>query len=103
WLGALPELPVMLGGVRTSMTLAPFVYYTGTKPPPLTPNDEVAQAYWAPLEQLWDPRNGARLALTRDGASMEFPAIPSGENLVWGLTLRVLTLFADLIGRPLPV
>jgi hypothetical protein len=83
------------------MTLAPFVYYVGPEPPALTPNVEVAEAYWAPLADLWDPRNVGELRLERDGAAMVFPAIRFQQHLIWGLTHRVLTLFADVIGRPL--
>ena len=43
------ELPVRLGGLPTSMTLAPFVYHVGARPPALRPNIEVAEAYWAPV------------------------------------------------------
>src|SRR5207302_10032602 len=91
-----------LGGLPTSMTLAPFVYHVGVRPPALRPNIEVAEAYWAPLADLWDPRNASELRLDRNGAPMVFPAIRFREHLIWGLTHRVLTLFSDAIGRPLP-
>src|SRR5262249_40010031 len=73
-LGALPPMPVLVGRVSASMTLAPFVYYAGAIPRPLTPNHEVAEAYWARLEELWDTGNGTRFAVTRNGATLEFPA-----------------------------
>src|SRR5437867_2895664 len=56
WLGALSDLPVRLGGVDTGMVLSSFVYYVGAEIPALTPNEEVAEVYWAPLAHLWDPR-----------------------------------------------
>ena len=31
-----------------------------------------------------------------------FPAIRFREHLIWGLTLRVLTLFSDALDHPLP-
>ena len=33
---------------------------------------------------------------------MLFPAIRFREHLIWGLTLRVLTLFSDALDHPLP-
>lgn len=102
WIGALSELPVRLGGVETSMVLAPFVYHVGPEPPPLTSNYEVAEAYWAPLADLWDQRNASELRLERNGVPMIFPAIRFRDHLIWGLTHRVLTLFSDVIGMPLP-
>jgi 8-oxo-dGTP pyrophosphatase MutT (NUDIX family) len=101
-LGELSELPVRLGGVDTSMVLSSFVYYLGPAPPALTPNVEVAEAYWVPLAHLWDQRNAAQLTLVRNSASLVFQAIRFGEHLIWGLTLRVLTLFSDVLGQPLP-
>lgn len=102
-IGPLSELPVRLGGVETSMVLSPFAYYAGQAIPALTPNnDEVAEAYWVSLADLWNPRNGTHLRVQRGGASMVFPAIRFREHLIWGLTLRVLTLFSDLLGLPLP-
>ena len=102
WIGALSELPVRLGGVETSMVLAPFVYHVGPEPPALRGNQEVAEAYWAPLAALWDPRNSSELRLDRHGVPMVFPAIRFRDHLIWGLTHRVLTLFSDRIGQPLP-
>jgi hypothetical protein len=74
----------------------------GPEPPRLTGNSEVAEAYWAPLGDLWDQRNASELRLDRHGVAMVFPAIRFREHLIWGLTHRVLTLFSDLIGLPLP-
>jgi 8-oxo-dGTP pyrophosphatase MutT (NUDIX family) len=102
WIGELSELPVRLGGVETSMVLSPFVYHIGPEPLPLTPNIEVAEAYWAPLAELWDQNNASEMRLERNGGPMVFPAIRFREHLIWGLTHRVLTLFSDLIGLPLP-
>jgi 8-oxo-dGTP pyrophosphatase MutT (NUDIX family) len=101
-IGALSELPVRLGGVETSMVLSSFVYYVGAALPPLTPNEEVAEVYWVSLAHLWDQRNATHLTLARNGEALVFPAIRLGEHLIWGLTLRVLTLFSDVLGRPLP-
>src|SRR5207253_1160445 len=101
WIGTLSELPVRLGGVDTSMVLSPFVYYVGSRPVKLTPNVEVAEAYWVPLAHLWNQRNAAYLSVLRDGSAVAFPAIRFREHLIWGLTLRVLTLFSDVLGQPL--
>jgi len=101
-LGELSELPVRLGGVETSMILSSFVYYLGPALVELTPNEEVAEAYWVSLDHLWDQRNATYLSVLRNGDSMIFPAIRFREHLIWGLTLRVLTLFSDALGAPLP-
>src|SRR6266478_305108 len=101
-IGELSELPVRLGGVETSMILSSFVYYLGPAPAELVPNEEVAEAYWVSLNHLWDQRNATYLTIPRHGESMVFPAIRFQEHLIWGLTLRVLTLFSDVLDQPLP-
>jgi len=97
WIGALSELPVRLGGVETSMVLSSFVYYVGVEIPGLVPNEEVAEVYWVSLAHLWDQGNATQLSLARNGESVVFPAIRLGEHLIWGLTLRVLTLFSEAL------
>jgi 8-oxo-dGTP pyrophosphatase MutT (NUDIX family) len=97
--GTLSELPVRLGGVETSMVLSPFVYHMGLEAPAFEPNEEVTEAYWAPLADLWEAKNATQL--TR--AAIAYPAIRFHEHLIWGLTLRVLTLFSDVLGAPLPL
>jgi 8-oxo-dGTP pyrophosphatase MutT (NUDIX family) len=98
WIGTLSELPVRRAGLETNLVLSPFVYHLGASPPALTPNGEVGEAYWIPLEHLWDPGNEDRVHWNQI-----FPAIRYHDQLIWGLSLRVLTLFAEAIERPLPV
>jgi 8-oxo-dGTP pyrophosphatase MutT (NUDIX family) len=94
-LGALSELPVHRAGAPTSTVLSSFVYYLGPLAAPLTPDEEeVAEAYWAPMADLWDPRNADYF-----GA---YPAIHFQGHFIWGLTLRVLVQFAEALGRALP-
>jgi 8-oxo-dGTP pyrophosphatase MutT (NUDIX family) len=100
WIGALSDIPVRLGGVETSMVLSSSVYYVGVEVPVLVPNEEVAEVYWVSLEHLWDQRNATQLSLARNGECLIFPAIRLGDHLIWGLTLRVLTLLSDALGRP---
>ena len=89
------ELPVHQADAPTSMVLSSFVYYLGPYAAPLRPNDEeVAEAYWALIADLWDPKNGVNFGL--------YPAIHFQEHFIWGLTLRVLAQFGEALGRPLP-
>jgi 8-oxo-dGTP pyrophosphatase MutT (NUDIX family) len=94
-LGALSELPVHRAGAPTSTVLSSFVYHVGPDAAPLAANqEEVAEAYWAPLSDLWDEKNADHF-----GA---YPAIRFHGHFIWGLTLRVLAQFAEAVGRPLP-
>ena len=103
WIGTLSELPVRRAGLETDMVLSPFVYYIGREPRPLELSDEVAEAYWIPLAHLWDPRNADEVRIVWGRESEKtFPAIRFRGQLIWGLSLRVLSQFAQALGLPLP-
>ncbi len=105
-LGALSQVPVRLGLARgggdRQLILSPFVYYLGGELSPLAWSDEVAEAFWQPLTQLWDPANASSVEWQRDGRRMLYPAIRCRGHVLWGLTLRVLTQFSDVLDTPLP-
>jgi len=102
WLGQMSDVLVRLGGSDRRMILAPFVYYLGEDLPPFTPSDEVAAAYWIPVSHLWDPRNANHVEWERNGTRLLYPAIQFGEQAIWGITFRILTLFSDILDAPLP-
>ncbi len=105
YLGALSQVTVRLGARGGSMSLHPFVYYLGEDLagfPPHVPNAEVAAAFWVPLSHLWDPRNATQVSWERDGTRLSYPGIRWHGQALWGLTLRVLTLFSDVLDAPLP-
>ncbi len=77
------------------MSLASFVFHLGETLEPLTPSDEVAEAFWVPLGHLLDPRNAAHRPTLRDGVTIEQPAVLYGDRYIWGLTYRVLTRFFE--------
>jgi 8-oxo-dGTP pyrophosphatase MutT (NUDIX family) len=102
WLGSLSDVLVRLGGGDRRMILSPFVYYLGEDLAQFVPNHEVAEAFWIPLGFLWDARNMSSLEWERDGKRLLYPAIRFRDSSIWGLTLRVLTLFSDVLDSPLP-
>lgn len=101
-LGSLEPVSIWLSGREQPLYLFPSVYYRGESPPEFTLNHEVAEAYWMPLRHPWDAKNATHLHLSKDGKSLYYPAIRFCDQVVWGITLRVLTLFSDVLGRPLP-
>jgi 8-oxo-dGTP pyrophosphatase MutT (NUDIX family) len=102
FIAPLAELPVRLAGRPTGMTLSSFVYYIGPEPAPLSPNEEVADAFWVDLAHLWDPANGTHYRFQREGVDMVFPAIRFQDTVIWGLTFRLLTQFSSNVNHPLP-
>lgn len=101
YLAALAHSPVRSGGVETGMRLFPFVYYLGEERPPLTPNGEVAEAFWVPLSHILDLRNNVEMPLRRNGELLKFPSVRYRGRHIWGVTYRVLVQFTTAISRPL--
>lgn len=99
--GPLPPRP----NVRGRLTLSPFAYYV---PPAVRAQAtvripaEVATVFWVPLDHLFDHRAVTELEYELGGSLSLFPGIGFGEHVIWGLTLRVLQSFAEIIERPLP-
>lgn len=101
-LGPLSDVLVRIGGGDRRMILSPFVFHLG-EPAPLVPHQaEVAEAFWVPLSYLWDPRNAGHIEWESAGTRLAYPAIRFRGHPIWGITFRVLTLFSDVLGTPLP-
>lgn len=101
-LGALSEVPLRRIANNDSV-LSPFVYYCGPQVPTLRPDPrEIAAAFWIPVAHLWDPAHLTEVPWIHEGTAMRFAGIAHGPDVIWGLTHRVLTSFADLVGKPLP-
>ena len=107
-LGALPVQPLYRIGPRGS--LSPFVYHLGADflrseaggGWRATLSHEVSEAFWVPLRHLFDPHAATRIEWARPGrAETVHPGIDFEGRVIWGLTLRVLDTFADLVGKRL--
>lgn len=101
-IGSLSDIVIRLAGREHELTVSPVVYSTGTHLSPLLASVEVAEAFWVPVADLWNVRNATFLALRDQEDVMVYPAIRVGDRWIWGVTLRILTLFSDVIGHPLP-
>jgi 8-oxo-dGTP pyrophosphatase MutT (NUDIX family) len=100
-LGALASITVVPPG--TLGVLSPYVFYVGVERPPLRPQQaEVADAFWIPLEHLWNEGNRGTIDWEHLGQKMRFPGIRFREHVIWGLTHRVLMQWGNQLGRPLP-
>ncbi len=102
FLGALDEHSLR-AVVATDAVLCPFVYRWPSALPRLRPEAaEVAAAYWTPVAHLWDPTHKTTVPWEHQGVRMKFPGIQHGDDVIWGLTHRVLMSFGQRVGRPLP-
>lgn len=74
----------------------PFVFALPAAPA-LTLSDEVQRAFWVPLERFNDPAVRRDVTLTVAGVTRVFPAYHLGDDIIWGMTERILTPFIELI------
>ena len=104
-IGALPMRAVEHNVKRAGLTLWPFVYYVGPAEQAMATArlpQEVASVFWVPLGHLFDANAVTELEYPLGITATTFPGIQFGEHVIWGLTLRVLASFAEVMQRRLP-
>jgi len=79
------------------VVVRPFVFVLGRRPPPLVPSDEVQRAFWLPLWRLGEAGVRREITLTLRGVERTFPAYLVDDELIWGMTERILTPFIELV------
>jgi len=79
--------------------VGPFVFALARRAA-LAPSDEVQRAFWLPLRRLAEPGVRRELTLTVRGVERTFPAyLVTDDELIWGMTERILTPFLDLVAQ----
>ncbi len=103
--GPLPMRPIERNARRDSLTLWPFVYHVSAaeqaQATARLPH-EVASVFWVPVQHLFDINAVTELEYPLGVTATTFPGIQFGEHVIWGLTLRVLASFAEVMQRTLP-
>jgi 8-oxo-dGTP pyrophosphatase MutT (NUDIX family) len=84
-----PTLPPVL--------VRPFVFALPARRP-VVANAEVERAFWVSLARLGLPGVRREVRLQVRGVERVFPAYDLGEEVIWGMTERILTPFLELIG-----
>lgn len=73
-----------------------FVFWVDA-PVEATPNEEVDEAVWVPVDELRAPGSVTEHLLEIEGhGEMRFPAFGTRGYVIWGLTHRILTTFLEL-------
>ena len=78
------------------VVVRPFVFALARRSP-LVPSDEVQRAFWLPLVRLSEPGVRREVTLTLRGAVRVLPAYVVDDEMIWGMTERILTPFVDLV------
>lgn len=100
-IGALPVRPIERQELNV---LSPFVYYVDAgaqTTATVRERHEVADVFWVPLHHLFNGAAATELEYPMAGTATRFPGIRYGEHVIWGLTLRVLESFAEIVQRDL--
>ncbi len=88
------------------MTVAAFVYSVESATvPALSLSEEVTEAFWVPLPDLFDRRRRREHRLRRGTAEHRFPALDllgPGRPLLWGLSYRFIRSLGDLVDESRP-
>ncbi len=103
YLGRLDDLGGMAAASRR-MVVSAHVYHLAAPRSVELKNDEVASAFWFPLDELFDPKRHLRHRVPIADREIEFPGIAlemPDRHIVWGLTYRFLDSFMQLFGRSL--
>jgi 8-oxo-dGTP pyrophosphatase MutT (NUDIX family) len=95
-LGALddlhPQTPTL-----PPVVVRPFVFAL-VRRPALVPSSEVERAFWLPLARLAAADARRSVTLTVRGEARAFAAYLADDELIWGMTERILTPFLRRIG-----
>jgi len=102
-LAAAERLGVLEDLVPRTVTLPPVIVrpfvFALARRPALTTNVEVQRAFWVALARLSEPAVQSQLTITLRDGMRTFPAYRLGEDVVWGMTERILTPFVHMITK----
>ncbi|HEX5580313.1 MAG TPA: CoA pyrophosphatase [Gemmatimonadaceae bacterium] len=93
-LGALDELHPRTP-VLPPIVVRPYVFATGATAH-LYPSDEVAAAFWVPLDALRAPDATFEATVVVRGEERRVPGLRHLEHVIWGMTERI---FRDFLAR----
>ena len=78
------------------IVIRPYVGVVESSVVPLL-SDEVASAFWIPLERIVDPAVRIRSVVKARGEDLDVTGYQLGEHFVWGLTERILANFFGIL------
>lgn len=95
-LGRLSELNARARRLTRGLAITPFVFRVD-RDLALSPNHEVAEVVWVPLEFLLDPDNRSSMRWERGRMTLNMPCYVYEGRRIWGLSLKMLDELMDLI------
>jgi 8-oxo-dGTP pyrophosphatase MutT (NUDIX family) len=97
-LGRLDDLRAIGRAQRTGLIIAPFVFGMH-RDAVLTPNAEVDEVYWTPIDPMRQGERDATIDYPYQGTTLKFPGFQVADRVVWGLTYRMLQLLFERLQK----
>jgi 8-oxo-dGTP pyrophosphatase MutT (NUDIX family) len=95
-LGVLDDLAPVTR-VLPPVVVRPFVFALPRRPA-LHASAEVQHAFWVALERLAEPGVRREVSVTVRGADLTVPAYVIEDEVIWGMTERIVTTFLNVAG-----
>jgi len=92
-IGRLADVQANPRGRDFEMIVSPFVYVLENQEPEISLNYEVAEVLWGSLNDMFVGNNVTKHNFQVNGQEQAFPGYSVGNQVVWGLTLRMLDHF----------
>jgi 8-oxo-dGTP pyrophosphatase MutT (NUDIX family) len=89
-IGALDDIRASARGHTLDLVITPFVYQVGASPS-FSASDEVAEVVWVSLSALANGTHFICHPVELQGRVAVFPGWNVADQIVWGLTYRILT------------
>ena len=96
-LGHLDHMDVTPIGTQRRMLIVPYVFAVEGELPRLQPNHEVAAVLWGSVPSMFHGRTLTRREMHVRSGAMPFPGYDVQNELVWGLTYRMLHRFFSVL------
>lgn len=89
-------------GVRVAVQVCCYVFVVD-EAVEINANEEVAQAFWVPLNQLQEQQRHGQREVDWHGTPTEVPSIYLNDEVpvLWGLTYRIVITFFNAVGLDL--
>jgi 8-oxo-dGTP pyrophosphatase MutT (NUDIX family) len=75
----------------------PHVFAVSHRPQLTTSPAEVQRAFWIPFQTLLDPATSTQVTMTFKGIPRTFTAYKIDDDIIWGMTERIVRLFLERI------
>jgi 8-oxo-dGTP pyrophosphatase MutT (NUDIX family) len=90
YIGKVADVDVNPRGRNINMIVSPFVFVLENQNPSINMNYEVADVLWGSLNDMYTGSSLTEQDFSISGKKERFPGYSVGDQVVWGLTMRML-------------